>query len=238
MLRKDVQSVNDNISHSDFFQNTHRTMTAISMSQENNVCNSHVLLNGPNDLVIAGISGRLSDVDSINDLAKNLFQGIDMATGNDRHSPEELIHFQDRNGKSKGIDRFDNTSFSVNSMPAHYMSSLLQLLFEVTYESICDAGVNPTKIKGTETGVFITTSGFDAPNIIASDSNRLEGPSFTGYRPSMFANRLSYAFDFRGRELFSMIKIRYGVPFLFPTNQGPSWTTDRRERSAKYHTHF
>lgn len=184
------------------------------MSQENNFRNSHAPLNGSNDIVITGISGRLSDL------------------------PEELIRFQSSNGKLKETDRFDSTSDNVNSMQAHNMSSLLQLLFEVIYESICDAGVNPAKIKGTQTGVFLATSGFDEPTVYGKSSHRLDGHDLTDYVPSMFANRLSYAFDFRGSKLFRVIKIRFRILFVFLTDEGPAWTTDTREKRPRCHTHF
>ncbi|UJR30710.1 hypothetical protein I4U23_018230 [Adineta vaga] len=78
------------------------------------------------------------------------------------------------------------------------MDPQLRLLLEVTYESICDAGINPTKLKGTKTGIFIGASGSDAQTAFSTDPQTLEGYSMTGCATSMFANRLSYFFDFKG----------------------------------------
>ena len=151
-----------------------------------------------NDFVITGVSGRFPEANSIQEFADNLFNGVDMVTANDRRWPEGHFGLPTRNGKLKEVDRFDAAFFNVHPKQAHNMDPQLRLLLEVTYETICDAGVNPTKLKGSKTGVFIGASGSDAQNAFSADPQTLEGYSMTGCATSMFANRLSYFFDFKG----------------------------------------
>ncbi|CAF3688455.1 unnamed protein product [Adineta steineri] len=154
--------------------------------------------NEQNDFVITGVSGRFPEANSIDEFAHNLFNGIDMVTADDRRWPEGQYGLPTRNGKLKEVDRFDAAFFNVHPKQAHNMDPQLRLLLEVTYESICDAGINPTKLRGTKTGVFIGASGSDAQTAFSSDPQTLEGYSMTGCATSMFANRLSYFFDFKG----------------------------------------
>ena len=156
------------------------------------------LSNENDDFVITGVSGRFPEANSIDEFAYNLFNGVDMVTADDRRWPEGQYGLPTRNGKLKEVDRFDAAFFNVHPKQAHNMDPQLRLLLEVTYESICDAGVNPTKLRGTKTGVFIGASGSDAQNAFSSDPQTLEGYSMTGCATSMFANRLSFFFDFKG----------------------------------------
>lgn len=60
-------------------------------------------------------------------------------------------------------------------------------------------GVNPQSIRGSKTGVFIGTSASECHEAWSCDPETTVGYSMTGCTRSMFANRLSYFFDFKGR---------------------------------------
>jgi len=59
-------------------------------------------------------------------------------------------------------------------------------------------GVNPQSVRGSRTGVFIGCSASEAHDAWTADADRVTGYEMTGCTRSMFANRLSYFFDFRG----------------------------------------
>lgn len=42
---------------------------------------------GAEDIVLSGLSGRLPESDSIEEFAKNLFDGVDLVTADDRRWP-------------------------------------------------------------------------------------------------------------------------------------------------------
>lgn len=60
-------------------------------------------------------------------------------------------------------------------------------------------GINPASIRGTDTGVWIGVSGSEAGEAFSVDPEQLLGYSMTGCQRAMFANRISYFFDFKGK---------------------------------------
>ncbi|XP_016385918.1 fatty acid synthase-like [Sinocyclocheilus rhinocerous] len=58
--------------------------------------------------------------------------------------------------------------------------------------------INPVSMRGSKTGVYIGVSGSEAGEAFSKDPEELLGYSMTGCQRAMFANRLSYYFDFNG----------------------------------------
>lgn len=59
-------------------------------------------------------------------------------------------------------------------------------------------GVNPETVKGSRTGVFIGASASESHHAWSADPETTVGYGMTGCTRSMFANRLSFFFDFKG----------------------------------------
>ncbi|XP_051968369.1 fatty acid synthase-like [Xyrauchen texanus] len=150
------------------------------------------------DIVIAGISGRLPESNNLEEFWQNLFNGVDMVTEDDRRWKPGLYGLPRRNGKLKEIDRFDAAFFGVHPKQAHTMDPQLRLMLEISYEAIVDGGINPVSMRGSKTGVYIGVSGSEAGEAFSKDPEELLGYSMTGCQRAMFANRLSYFFDFNG----------------------------------------
>ncbi|XP_056626779.1 fatty acid synthase [Triplophysa dalaica] len=150
------------------------------------------------DIVIAGISGRLPESNNLEEFWQNLFNGVDMVTEDDRRWKPGLYGLPRRNGKLKEIDRFDAAFFGVHPKQAHTMDPQLRLMLEISYEAIVDGGINPVSMRGSKTGVYIGVSGSEAGEAFSKDPEELLGYSMTGCQRAMFANRLSYYFDFNG----------------------------------------
>uniref|UniRef100_A0AAY5EZH5 Fatty acid synthase n=1 Tax=Electrophorus electricus TaxID=8005 RepID=A0AAY5EZH5_ELEEL len=156
------------------------------------------ILNVMSEIVIAGISGRLPESNNLEEFWQNLFNGVDMVTEDDRRWKPGLYGLPRRNGKLKEIDRFDAGFFGVHPKQAHTMDPQLRLILEISYEAIVDGGINPMAMRGTKTGVYIGVSGSEAGEAFSKDPEELLGYSMTGCQHAMFANRLSYYFDFNG----------------------------------------
>ena len=60
------------------------------------------------------------------------------------------------------------------------------------------AGVNPADARGSRTGVFVGCSSSESHDTWTNDPEQITGYEMTGCTRSMFANRLSYSFDFKG----------------------------------------
>ncbi|XP_076154823.1 fatty acid synthase [Alosa pseudoharengus] len=150
------------------------------------------------DIVIAGISGRLPESNNLEEFWENLFNSVDMVTEDDRRWKPGVYGLPCRNGKLKEIDRFDAAFFGVHPKQAHTMDPQLRLMLEISYEAIVDGGINPMTMRGSKTGVYIGVSGSEAGEAFSRDPEELLGYSMTGCQRAMFANRISYFFDFNG----------------------------------------
>ena len=59
-------------------------------------------------------------------------------------------------------------------------------------------GVSPSAVRGSKTGVFIGCSASESHDAWSGDPENIVGYEMTGCTRSMFANRISYFFDFKG----------------------------------------
>ncbi|XP_016070948.1 PREDICTED: fatty acid synthase [Miniopterus natalensis] len=153
------------------------------------------------EVVIAGISGKLPESENLEEFWANLIGGVDMVTDDDRRWKAGLYGLPRRSGKLKDLSKFDATFFGVHAKQAHTMDPQLRLLLEVTYEAIVDGGINPASLRGTNTGVWVGVSGSEASEALSRDPETLVGYSMVGCQRAMMANRLSYFFDFKGPSI-------------------------------------
>ncbi|XDA81106.1 hypothetical protein R6Z07F_011082 [Ovis aries] len=153
------------------------------------------------EVVIAGMSGKLPESENLEEFWANLIGGVDMVTDDDRRWKAGLYGLPRRSGKLKDLSRFDASFFGVHPKQAHNMDPQLRLLLEVTYEAIVDAGINPASIRGTNTGVWVGVSGSEAAEALSRDPETLVGYSMVGCQRAMMANRLSFFFDFKGPSI-------------------------------------
>ncbi|XP_035198499.1 fatty acid synthase [Oxyura jamaicensis] len=153
------------------------------------------------DVVIAGIAGKLPESENLQEFWENLLNGVDMVTEDDRRWKPGMYGLPKRNGKLKDISKFDASFFGVHPKQAHTMDPQLRLLLEVSYEAILDGGINPATLRGTDTGVWVGASGSEAAEAFSQDPEQLLGYSMTGCQRAMFANRISYFYDFKGPSL-------------------------------------
>ncbi|MEE9397814.1 MAG: SDR family NAD(P)-dependent oxidoreductase [Methylococcales bacterium] len=121
------------------------------------------------------------------------------------------------------IDQFDALFFGVSPREAACMDPQQRVLLEVAWEAMENAGINPERLRGSETGVFI--GGFMLDNNLTQMNvlNRdMIGPhSALGSTMTILSNRLSYVFDFRGPSVSmdtacssSLVALHYGCQGL------------------------
>ncbi|KAB0396042.1 hypothetical protein E2I00_012922, partial [Balaenoptera physalus] len=150
------------------------------------------------EVVIAGMSGKLPESENLEEFWANLIGGVDMVTDDDRRWKAGLYGLPRRLGKLKDLSRFDASFFGVHPKQANTMDPQLRLLLEVTYEAIVDGGINPASLRGTNTGVWVGVSSSEASEALSRDPETLMGYSMVGCQRAMMANRLSFFFDFKG----------------------------------------
>jgi acyl transferase domain-containing protein/acyl-CoA synthetase (AMP-forming)/AMP-acid ligase II/acyl carrier protein len=106
-----------------------------------------------------------------------------------------------RGGFLNDVDRFDRAFFGISPREAERMDPQQRLLLETTWEALEDAGQDPLGLAPKSTvGVFVGISSNDYGRL-QGDASHLDAYVGTGNAFSIAANRLSYAFDFRGPSL-------------------------------------
>ncbi|XP_017047341.1 fatty acid synthase [Drosophila ficusphila] len=153
------------------------------------------------EIVISGLSGKLPESSNIEEFKYNLLNGIDMVTDEPRRWEAGIYGLPERMAKMKDSDleKFDDQFFGVHQKQAELMDPCMRMLLELTHEAIIDAGINPAQLRGTRTGVYIGLSFVETEHEIPNmEPSSINGYCLTGCARAMFANRISYTFDFKG----------------------------------------
>ncbi|NRN71184.1 hypothetical protein GC106_84590 [Kibdelosporangium sp. 4NS15] len=109
---------------------------------------------------------------------------------------------QGRGGFLDRVDEFDADFFGVPPSEAVALDPRQRLMLELGWEALEDAGIVPSRLRNTRTGVFIGAIGDDYATIAHRRGlDEVTAYSLTGLSRGMVANRLSYAFGLRGPSL-------------------------------------
>lgn len=119
----------------------------------------------------------------------------------ERYYDPELSDFNSMNVRRgaflDGIDQFDASFFGISKREASAMDPQQRLLLETGWQALEDAGIRPSSLAGSRTGVFIGLSSHDFSLMHTAIPPR----AGTGSAGSIAANRLSYLLDLRGPSM-------------------------------------
>ena len=105
-----------------------------------------------------------------------------------------------RGGFTNNYRGFDPLFFHVSPVEAASMDPQQRILLEMTWEALENAGWAPDRLAGTQTGVFVGTSGsdFGVMSVMAAQKSSAQTHMATGISPSITAGHLSYFLGLRG----------------------------------------
>jgi len=105
-------------------------------------------------------------------------------------------------GFIEGIELFDNDFFRIPGEEARQMDPQQRIMLELAYEAFADAGLPPTEMAGTDTGVFVGVMSNDYLRYQTVDDCRLiDRYTGAGSGYCMIANRISYQFNLHGPSM-------------------------------------
>src|SRR4051794_28716905 len=100
------------------------------------------------------------------------------------------------------VDRFDAQFFGISPREAISMDPQHRLLLEVSWEALEHAGQSPSRIKGSQTGVFIGITNNDYVRLLElAGPERIDAYHLTGTPLNFASGRLSYTLGLHGPSM-------------------------------------
>ncbi|PUA27196.1 MAG: hypothetical protein B0W54_20470 [Cellvibrio sp. 79] len=96
------------------------------------------------------------------------------------------------------VDAFDATFFGLLPKVATTMDPQQRLMLELAWACMEDAGVAPSRLRRSKTGVFCGVFNHDYKELQDRSPSEIEAHYSTGLAANVIANRISHFFDFRG----------------------------------------
>ena len=175
---------------------THQSFSGTSLSPEDR------------DIAIVGVAGRFPGADSAQEMWE-MFSGYrdgigDLPAGRwseysgDKDMSRRVAEATLTGGYIEDIASFDAEFFGLSPLEATNMDPQQRITLQLTWEALENASIPANTLRGTNVGVFMGSTNNDYGMLISADPAEAHPYSMTGNSTSIIANRVSYAFDFRG----------------------------------------
>ncbi|MDC0708551.1 SDR family NAD(P)-dependent oxidoreductase [Stigmatella sp. ncwal1] len=96
------------------------------------------------------------------------------------------------------VDRFDPLFFNISPREAELMDPKQRIFLEVVWKTIEDAGYRPSRLRKTNTGVFVGTTSMDYYQVLHDAQVHDDAYAPTGLAPAVLANRVSFLLGLHG----------------------------------------
>jgi acyl transferase domain-containing protein/surfactin synthase thioesterase subunit len=162
-------------------------------------------------IAIVGLACRYPNgVDSLERFKELLALGVNTVSNIPRDRWDIKKYFDENGGIGKmnvkkgsflrNIDQFDNMFFDIPPIEAEHMDPQLRIFLMVTHEAIENAGLSLDRLKNSNTGVFVGSTGADYAlrNFYSNDASQIDTYAMTGISDYSRAGRLAYFYDLKG----------------------------------------
>jgi 6-methylsalicylic acid synthase len=99
------------------------------------------------------------------------------------------------------IEGFDAEFFQITPREAEYIDPQQRIMLEMAWEALCDAGLPPTSLAGTDAGVYVAANSNDYGRRLLEDLDRTGAWAVNGTTFYGIANRISYFLDAHGPSM-------------------------------------
>jgi 6-methylsalicylic acid synthase len=101
----------------------------------------------------------------------------------------------------RDIEGFDAEFFQITPREAEYIDPQQRIMLELAWEALCDAGLPPTALAGTNAGVYVAANSNDYGRRLLEDLGRTGAWAVNGTTFYGIANRISYFLDLHGPSM-------------------------------------
>ncbi|MEJ6549756.1 polyketide synthase Pks13 [Corynebacterium sp. USCH3] len=159
-------------------------------------------------IAVVGMAGRYPGADDVDAMWRMFEQGRSgvgelpegrwSEYGDDPEMSRRMSEAILTGGYLDDIASFDAEFFGLSPVEAANMDPQQRILLSLTWEALEDAGIPANTLRGSDVGVFMGTTNNDYGMLISADPSEAHPYALTGNSSAIVANRISYAFDFRG----------------------------------------
>ncbi|UOM34326.1 type I polyketide synthase [Acuticoccus sp. I52.16.1] len=96
------------------------------------------------------------------------------------------------------LDKFDAAFWGISPREATFIDPRQRLVLETAWEALENAGIAPSSLARSRTGVFMGVLTNDYHHLVTSDPTWISAATGTGTANAIIANRLSYVLDLKG----------------------------------------
>ncbi|MBZ6232846.1 SDR family NAD(P)-dependent oxidoreductase, partial [Streptomyces olivaceus] len=125
-------------------------------------------------------------------------RGWDLETLRGTDGPASGTSATGSGGFLDGAGDFDAAFFRISPREALATDPQQRLLLEVSWEALEGAGIDPTSLAGSPTGVFAGVYSSNYANLVARGGEHLQGHQITGGASSVISGRVSYTLGLEG----------------------------------------
>jgi acyl transferase domain-containing protein/acyl carrier protein len=208
VLNKNIENHHPDIDHSLFTTLSKRGRSnshSLSPVRSDNIDGHSV-----EPIAIIGINCRFPGSPDFQSFWNNIKDNKDLISEVPKSRWDWNVYWGDpdlENGKTKAkwggfienIDKFDPLFFGISPLEAELMDPQQRIAIEAVYGAFEDAAIPLSKLKGTNTGIFIGVSSSDYGHLLAKvESNSSQAQYSTGLAHSILTNRISYLLDIHG----------------------------------------
>ena len=171
---------------------------------------------GKGPIAVVGMACRFPGAENLSDFWRLLEAGgsaVTHGSPGDREGrvgemfPDEVpVHDASRFGAFlSGIDQFDAEFFRISPLEAESLDPQQRLLLELSWEALEDAGIDPGRLVGSRSGVYVGIGSYEYQEIVRSEDEGAgsDTPLYlvTGNRFSTASGRVSFALGLEGPSI-------------------------------------